>query len=58
MRIRLLRSWTHYGKKYPVNTIVQTTEKLVEKGIGEIYNGDYPPRKKVKMNLRDLKINT
>jgi hypothetical protein len=58
MRIRLLKSWTHYGKKYPVNQIINTTEKLVEQGIAEPYNGPYPPRKKVKMNLRDLKINT
>lgn len=55
MRYRLLKSWTHYEKKYPVGTIIQTTEDLIKSGHAkEEYTGEYPPRKKMKFNLKDL----
>jgi len=58
MRVRLLKSWTHYGKKYPVGQVITTTEKLVEKGIAEKYDGPNPIKKHFKKRIRlsDLKI--
>ncbi len=62
IRIMLLKSWQHpYKKKpYAVNTILQCDlnlagELLADK-IGKIYEGEYPPKEKVKMNLSTLTL--
>jgi hypothetical protein len=56
MRIRLLKSWTHHGKRYPVGTIITYTkaQELIDKNEAEKYTGSYPPKKKMKLNLKDL----
>lgn len=61
VRILLNRSWTNFqGKKYPVGTILQLTKQLgsqlIADGIGEFYEGQYPPNpeKKIKIELSNL----
>lgn len=53
VKVTLKKSWKNSaGKQYAVGSIMQfdkeTTKKLIGEGIAEIYNGDYPPRGKVK----------
>ena len=60
IRIQLLKSWRHpYKKKaYSVGTILQCdmnlAGELMADKIGKIYEGEYPPKEKVKMNLSTL----
>ncbi len=59
VRILLNKSWTNFqGKKYPVKTIVQLipslASQLIADGIGDYYTGDYPPKKKFKIELSTL----
>jgi hypothetical protein len=56
MKVILLRSWTHaQGKKYPVGTVLHLwhgfAKELISKGIAREYTGEYPPKKKPKINL-------
>lgn len=47
-----------FGKSYPVGTILQTDSQLgnelIRLKFGNEYNGDYPPKEKVKINLENL----
>ena len=58
-RVKLKKKWKNvFGKEYPVNTILtlikSTSLDLVERGVAEKYEGEYPPRSKTKMNLEQL----
>ena len=60
IRVRLLKSWKHpYGKNHTVGTILQCAPylamELLADNIGELYDGDYPPKEKVKIDLKQLK---
>lgn len=57
MRVILRRATVILGKKRPVNTcLVVTAEKFQELGdSAEEYKGVFPPKKKHKMNLSQLK---
>lgn len=57
MRVILRRATKILGKVKPVNTVlVVTDEKFKELGSSaEEYNGAFPPKKKHKMNLSQLK---
>jgi len=59
VRIKLNKSWANFqGKQYAVGTILQLTSELaselIRNKIGEKYEGDYPPRKKFKIELSQL----
>jgi hypothetical protein len=60
MRVRLLRSHRTPHAMYAVGTILNyskgVAEKMIIDGNAEKYTGPYPPKGKMKMNLRDLKI--
>jgi hypothetical protein len=59
-RIRLLRAWKNpYKKKpHPVGSVLQVTlnlgSELIAEGIAEVYNGEYPPKGKIKFELGTL----
>jgi hypothetical protein len=59
MRVILKKSTWILKKKKPVNTVlVVTNEKATElfhNGVAEEYKGEFPPKKKHKMNLSQLK---
>lgn len=57
MRVILTKSTEILGKMKPVNTVlVVTEEKFKELGSScEEYKGVFPPKKKHKMNLSQLK---
>ncbi len=55
-RIVLVKSWTNvFNRKYPVGQILQGTKQfvneLISSGTAKEYNGEYPPRKKVKSDF-------
>lgn len=60
IRIILNKKWKHplRQKPYPVGTILQTdlnlAGELMAENIARIYNGVYPPKEKLKMNLSQL----
>jgi hypothetical protein len=59
VRILLKKSWTNIqGRVYPVGTILQLiptkASELIADKIGEKYDGDYPPKNKIKMDLKHL----
>jgi len=60
-RIILSKSWQHpyRTEKYPVGTILQPDNALrnflLENKIAREYNGDYPPKSKTKIQLKQLK---
>lgn len=59
VRILLNKSWVNFqGRKYPVGTILQLTKdkasELIAEGIGEFYDGQYPPNDKTKIELSNL----
>lgn len=60
MRVRLLKSHTTPHARYAVGTILNyskgVAEKMIIEGDAEKYTGPYPPKKKMRMNLRDFKI--
>lgn len=56
MRVFLLKSWTNsIGTKYPVGRILHVTNRLANEllrdNIGIEYTGQYPPKKKTKINF-------
>ena len=58
-RVKLKKKWKNeFGKEYPVNTILQLIPgkaiELIDGGIAEKYDGEYPPKQKVKMSLSQL----
>ena len=60
IRIILLKSWQHpyKSKPYAVGSILQCApylamELLADK-IGKLYEGEYPPKEKLKMDLSQL----
>ena len=60
MRIRLVKSWRmNERRNYPVGTILQVTNdlgaNLIKSKKGELYEGEYPPQDKQKINLTHLK---
>lgn len=60
IRIILLKSWTHpyKTKPYAVGTILQCAPylaaELIADRFAKLYEGDYPPKEKVKMDLSTL----
>jgi len=60
VRIQLLRSWKHPYKKKPeaVGTVLQVINSLAMELLADkrakIYEGVYPPKQKMKMNLSQL----
>jgi hypothetical protein len=60
MRLILKKSWKHpyRNKPYPVGTIIQPdfnlAHELLAEKIAGIYEGPYPPKEKLKMNLSQL----
>lgn len=58
-KVIFIRSYrTKRGKIYPVNH-VQTVDEfqgsmLISEGYAKKYEGEYPPKKKVKMDLKQL----
>lgn len=59
VRILLKKKWANFqGKEYAVGTILQLTKdlasQLIADKIGEFYEGDYPPKKKIKIELSQL----
>lgn len=60
-RVLLKKKWVNaFGKSYPMGTILQTNSQLgnelVRLKFGDKYDGDYPPKEKVKMNLKTLNV--
>lgn len=58
-RIRLTKSWKMNERRtYPVGTILQVDnelrDKLLKSKKGELYEGEYPPRDKQKIELKQL----
>jgi len=58
-RIILTKKWANmFGKEYPVGTILQTDDvlasELLHLKVGEVYFGEYPPREKMKVDLKQL----
>ena len=61
MRIRLIKSWKFNERRtYPVGTVLQVlrglAKQLVTSKHAEIYEGEYPPKDKLKMDLKQLKV--
>jgi hypothetical protein len=59
VRILLKKKWTNFqGKEYAVGTILQLTKQLASQliadKIGDYYKGEYPPKKKFKIELSTL----
>lgn len=60
IRIMLLKSWTHpyKNKPYAVGTILQCAPylagELMAEKIGKLYEGEYPPKEKAKIDLSTL----
>lgn len=60
-RIILNKSWKHPHKEkpYAVGTVLQVGDELgtelIMNKTAEVYNGPYPPKKKKKMALAELK---
>lgn len=58
-RVKLLKRWAdEFGNSYPVGTILQVTpaagSELVRTKVAEKYTGFYPPKEKVKIDLKQL----
>lgn len=60
IRLMLMKSWKHpyKNKPYAVGTILQCSiplaQELLADRIGRLYDGEYPPKDKVKMDLKQL----
>lgn len=59
VRILLKKKWKNVqGKEYAVGTILQVVPSLgsalIADKVGEFYEGDYPPKKKIKIELSQL----
>lgn len=59
MRIVFKRSCHFSGHRRTVGMISNARHKeandLIERGLADPYLGEYPPRRKMKINLKDLK---
>lgn len=61
VRVQLLKSYHHDNKKkaWSVGTVLQLTQQLasdlIHEGIAIEYKGEYPPKKKMKLELKQLK---
>jgi hypothetical protein len=55
MRIRLLKKWDWVHKTFYRGTVLKVVDgyakKLISEGIAEEYNGEYPPKEKMKTDL-------
>jgi hypothetical protein len=59
-RVILLKSWTtEFGKKHPIGTVLQmiptAASELIMDGIAKKYEGEYPPKNKIKVDLKTIK---
>jgi len=60
IRVRLKKSWSHpyKNKPYSVGTILQCDTslagELMAENIGQLYEGEYPPKEKFKIDLSTL----
>lgn len=61
MRVIFLTAYKRKHSKYVVGSLADfepwLANELMSKGIVKAYNGQWPPRKKTKINLKDLKTN-
>lgn len=59
MRIQLIKSAVIGKKKFPVGTSMVVTpwkgEELIQSKQAKAFEGEFPPRKKPKIKLEDLK---
>lgn len=61
VRARLLKRYKHQNKlkTWPIGQVIQGTgqfiSELIHEGIAESYSGEYPPKSKMKLNLKRLK---
>lgn len=59
MRLIFIRACVFARHRRVVGMITTAREKeakdLIERGLADPYLGEYPPRRKVKINLKDLK---
>lgn len=60
MRVRLLKSHKTPHATYAVGTILNYSrgvgERMIANDEAERYKGPYPPKEKMRLNLKDLKI--
>lgn len=60
VRVQLKKSWTNeFNRSYGIGTVLQlipsVAKELIENEIGVEYKGEYPPKEKVKIDLKQLK---
>lgn len=52
MKVRLLKKWENAGKAYAMATVLEVADpkakQLISDRIAEKYNGEYPPKQKLK----------
>jgi hypothetical protein len=55
MKIILIKSWEHDGVKYPIGYTLEVfdpkAKEMIMDGIAERYEGERPPKEKMKSNL-------
>jgi hypothetical protein len=55
MKIILIKSWESSGEKYPIGYTLELfdpkAKELIMDGVAERYDGERPPKEKVKSNL-------
>lgn len=57
MKVRLIRKW----REWPVGRVIEVfdgkAKELIRDNYAEVYDGEYPPKQKLKTELRNLKSN-
>lgn len=57
MKVRLIRKW----REWPIGRVLEvfdgTAKEMIRDGYAESYNGEYPPKEKVKTELFKPKTN-
>lgn len=55
MRLRILKAYTNSIRTFPIGQIIRVhgseAKRLIDENIAEEYNGEYPPKKKMKTNF-------
>jgi hypothetical protein len=55
MRVQLIKGWIWNGIKLPIGKIIPASNSLgadlIKKKIAKEYNGEYPPKSKMKTNF-------
>lgn len=55
-KVTLIKSWTNFqGRVYPVGQVLivdkELRQQLIDEGVASIYEGEYPPKEKVKTDF-------